>query len=236
MAKDISLVIGIDEAGRGPVLGDMVIAVAVFREDVLEAINGLGVRDSKLLTPNIREKLVPYIIKYSLAVIVSRISPIEIDHYNLNELTISRIDYILGSLSKVIDPFQVRRITIDMITGYRKYSPNYKRYFPDADVIFEVDADAKYAEVSAASIIAKYYRDQLINELKRYYGEIGSGYPTDQRTINWIKSLYKKGYPPPPFIRRTWGVLEKIAPKWHMGKKKKMRRRKKQKTLTDFMD
>ncbi len=236
MAKDIPIVIGIDEAGRGPILGDMVIAAIAFREDTLKKINGLGVKDSKLLTPNMREKLVPHIIKYSLAVVVSHVSPIEIDHYNLNELTISRIGYILGSLSKIIDPFQVRRITIDMITGYRKYRPNYKRYFPDANVIFEVDADTKYAEVSAASIVAKYYRDQLINELKRYYGELGSGYSTDQRTISWIKDLYKKGYPPPPFIRRTWRVLEKIAPKWYRGKRRRMQKRGKQKTLIDFMD
>ena len=236
MAKDIPIIIGIDEAGRGPILGDMVIAVVAFKEDTMKTINGLGVRDSKSLTPNTREKLVPYIIRYSLAVIVTRISPLEIDRFNLNELTINRIDYMLGSLAKVIDPFLVKRITIDMVTGYKKYGLDYRRYYPYANVVFEVDADAKYPEVSAASIIAKYYRDQLINELRKDYGEIGSGYPTDQRTINWIKKQYRKGGLPPPFIRRTWGILEKIAPKWYIRKKKKSRISRKQRTLTDFIE
>lgn len=235
MAENIFLVMGIDEAGRGPVIGDMVIAITVFREDMLKIISNLGVRDSKSLVPSIREKLVPYIIKYSVITVLSHVSPMEIDLQNLNKLTIERISYLLETLSKIINPLQVKRIAIDMITGYRKYCPNYKQYFPNAEIIFDVDADEKYIEVSAASIIAKYYRDQLIKGLAKYYGDIGSGYPTDKKTINWIRNIYKKGLPPPAFIRRSWKVINKIAPEWYMNKKKELRKNK-QKRLTNFLN
>ncbi len=234
MGEDISLVIGVDEAGRGPLVGDMVIALVVFRECDLGSLARLGVKDSKSLTPVIRRKLLPYILRYSLATIISHVSPLEIDTKNLNELTINRISYLLGSLKGLIDPYIVKRITIDMVTGYRKYSTDYREHYPYAEVIFEANADVKYVEVSAASIVAKCYRDQLIEEVNRVYGELGSGYPIDRRTIEWIRRVYGAGEPPPPFLRRSWSILKKIAPEWYV-EKKRLEKEVRQRSLMDFM-
>lgn len=90
-------------------------------------------------------------------------------------------------------------------------------------LFFEEDADAKYIEVSAASIIAKYYRDSDVYGLKKLYGDYGSGYPTDPRTVSWIKEMYRSGINPPGIVRRTWKTLKTIAPTWFMEKKSVIR-------------
>ncbi len=230
MGESVPLVIGIDEAGRGPIIGDLVIALVAINKGSLEKLRNIGIRDSKELTPRQREKFVPLIIRLSTNVLVTYISPSEIDRYNLNELIVKRIAYLLNSLTYLINPCNIERIVIDMVGGYRRYLNFFIEDIREK-LEFRVDADQDFIEVGAASIVAKHYRDLLIRELNNLYGELGSGYPTDPRTRRWVTEQYSRGINPPPFVRRSWGILKRIAPGWYINKKTA---KKKQRTLLDY--
>lgn len=222
MGEDIPLVVGVDEAGRGPLLGDMIIACIVVDSHRIEELKRIGVRDSKSLSPGLREKLFKYIIDNAFIVATSTISPIEIDTYNLNELALKKIEELLKGIAMFIPTHMyIERVTIDMIKGYRKFITSLESIFPKAKVIFAEKADALYPEVSAASIVAKVYRDKNLYSFKKLLGDFGSGYPTDQKTVNWVKKMYLHGKQPPPILRRTWKVLERIAPEWYVEKQER---------------
>lgn len=78
------------------------------------------------------------------------------------------------------------------------------------DIISEHKADRNYVAVSAASIIAKVERDREIAELAKVYGDFGSGYPSDQRTMNFLKQLVEKTEEYPEFIRKSWKPAKKV--------------------------
>ncbi|WP_457753524.1 ribonuclease HII, partial [Thermococcus sp.] len=80
-------------------------------------------------------------------------------------------------------------------------------------IIAEHKADAKYLPVSAASILAKVTRDKAIEKLKKQYGEIGSGYPSDPRTRKFLEEYYKEHGEFPPIVRKSWKTLRKIEEK-----------------------
>ncbi len=235
MAKDIPLVIGIDEAGRGPVLGDMIIALVTLKENKLADLKNLGIKDSKLLTPDQRKKLVPYIISNSVFTAVAHVSTLEIDTYNINQLVFEKITELLYASKNILGNYRVKRIVVDMVKGFKKYINKYREVYPTAEILFVEKADLNYTEVAAASIIAKYYRDSMIDYLNKIYGNIGSGYPTDPRTINWIKKVASLETTPPAFVRKTWSILKRIAPNWYKQKSKYRSKSRKNKTLLEYL-
>ncbi|MCI4436683.1 MAG: ribonuclease HII, partial [Ignisphaera sp.] len=70
--------------------------------------------------------------------------------------------------------------------------------------------DSKYIAVSAASIVAKVLRDWHIDQLKKVYGDIGSGYPSDKKTVEWLQNYYKEFGELPSVVRKSWKTIERI--------------------------
>ncbi|MEB3766033.1 MAG: ribonuclease HII, partial [Desulfurococcales archaeon] len=106
------IVIGVDEAGRGSLIGELIVAAVAVPIDLLEDLKELGVKDSKLLTPEQREELYRTISR-KLVFSVSAIKPREIDHENINVLTSNALYTNLSRIFKRIDPESVERIVID---------------------------------------------------------------------------------------------------------------------------
>ncbi|MEM4944135.1 MAG: ribonuclease HII [Saccharolobus sp.] len=204
--------IGIDEAGRGSLIGPMVVAGVAVSDDKLKILKNVGVKDSKQLTREKREKLFNIINEIVEAFTVVKVFPEEIDIYNLNDLTYNAVVKIILSLAiynpdiVTVDKVGEEKPVIELINKLG-YKPNV---VPKADELF--------IEASAASIIAKVIRDNYINMLKEKYGDFGSGYPADPKTISWVKSIYKTSHTPPPIIRRSWKVLRSIAPLYYINK------------------
>jgi len=208
-------VAGIDEAGRGPLVGDMFVSLIAVDEESLPLLRSIGVRDSKKLSPEQREKLFIEIARVVRIVVVSRATPQEIDERNINELFIEKacqciakayrcgveIDTVYidasGNPTKVVNGVYscLRRLGID-VSGMR--------------VVAEHGADARYEVVGAASIVAKVLRDAHIKALHRVYGDFGSGYPSDPKTISWVRKYYEERGEIPPIVRRSWSTLEKV--------------------------
>ncbi len=210
---------GVDEAGRGPALGPMVIACVVVREEKLKALEKAGVRDSKILTGRRRRHLAEVIARTAEEVVFRIVSPEEIDKA-VEGVTYRNLNYLEAGLSaQLIDNFKT---PVDLVY-IDSPDPKPERYAlliqnmlkkRKVKIIAENDADKKYTVVAAASIIAKVKRDSLIEEIAREYGDIGSGYPGDWRTVKFLEDWIREKGEPPPFARKSWKTVKKIVEKY----------------------
>jgi len=199
------LIAGIDEAGRGPALGPLVMAITVADKGCEDFLREKGVKDSKLCS--LKERDEHYITvkeavrEYSFL----KISPEEIDglrkRKSLNEIEAMWAARLINSLDSrpdviyVDSPDPISRKFGERILNYTSYRPN---------IISEHKADLNYPIVSAASIIAKVERDKAMEELAEEYGNIGCGYPNDPDTINFLRDFTKKNKCLPGCARHSW--------------------------------
>jgi ribonuclease HII len=206
--------IGIDEAGRGPVIGSMFVAGVVN----FEGLKGLGVKDSKRLSPAKRAYLAER-IEEATEFYVVEMTASEIDtgrkRHTLNEITVELF-------SRVIKHFRPDRAFVDAADvnparfAARLRSNCEVEGAGEIEIVSECKADERYPLVSAASIIAKVHRDRSIRELEAKIGaEIGSGYPADQKTIQFLKELLKDREMDdlPYYVRQSWKTIDLYIPK-----------------------
>ncbi len=222
MDSDNTVIIGIDEAGRGPLIGDMVVSGVVARESVLKELIGKGLADSKQLTPSDRYRIFLEALSKGVVVVSIYIPPWRIDRENLNDLELKAMENILRILVKIVKPqpnTQVK-IYVDEVKGRSSLLDNYSKKLLKNQVEFKMEAkaDVLYSIVSLASIFAKVFRDVNLNALRKLVGDFGSGYPVDPQTIEWFKNTYRENKPPPVFLRRSWSNLKNLAPKWYQEK------------------
>ncbi|MEM0360217.1 MAG: ribonuclease HII [Candidatus Diapherotrites archaeon] len=199
------LVAGVDEAGRGPALGPMALALVVATKEQEELLLGMGVRDSKELQPKERERLEKKILDCIEEYRIVLVEPKELDalmeRKSLNEIEAMRIAEMLNSLNSC--PEIVFVDSPDIIE--RNFAKRIKKYCSKSVLIrAEHFADKNYAVVSAASILAKTARDRAIEMLKREFGEIGSGYSSDPITIEFLQKWVKEKGSLPPIARKNW--------------------------------
>jgi len=205
------IVAGVDEAGRGPCIGPLVIAAACVEKDDEEILLEKGVKDSKLLSREKREELFPQIHELCNGIAVEYIHPEELDRLmarqSLNEIEAMKAAKALNSLAE--KPEVVYVDSPDFISdNFGKRIMKYLEFKPK--IISEHKADVNYPCVSAASVVAKVNRDRAIDELAKTHGFMGSGYPSDENTINFIKNFLYKNNSLPPFVRRCWLTTERI--------------------------
>ncbi len=208
--------VGVDEAGRGSVIGEMVVAAYAVKPSGLAALPELGVRDSKKLSSAERARLFHELKGYG-AFAVAYSTPQEIDVYNLNTLTASKVKEAFSRLLRILgsecgeEGFTVKRVVVDKFgAASRVRWALEEAYGGPLTVIVEERADERWPEVSAASIIAKYVRDSRLQVLRDMYGVEGSGYPGDPHTLEWVRRAVERGYRP-PIIRYSWYTLKKVG-------------------------
>ncbi|MFH1239841.1 MAG: ribonuclease HII [Candidatus Diapherotrites archaeon] len=205
------LIAGIDEAGRGPALGPLVMAVACIAKENEEKLIEIGVKDSKLLSLQQREIQLPQIKKVLNEFEIVKIEAAEIDELrnrqSLNEIEAMKAGALLNSLK--VKPDVVYVDAPDVIA--HRFGARIAKYisFP-VEIKSEHKADLNYPIVSAASVIAKTTRDDEIKKLIKKYGEMGSGYPHDPVTINFINKWTEEKGGLPPFARASWDTNKKI--------------------------
>ncbi len=216
------LVAGIDEAGRGPMLGPMVVALVALNNEKIRGLVELGVRDSKTISPKRREKLAKIIRDIAEHVEVRIVEPQEIDRAvrgesarNLNDLEAKIVaELIFRVINSSIEVFLVDSPDPNPARFAEKIMRHLWEALDkeiDINIVAENNADKKYPVVSAASIVAKVTRDKIINELKEKYGDFGSGYPSDPRTRRYAREWLRKHKEPPPFARKSWQSWRKIS-------------------------
>lgn len=211
------IIAGIEEAGRGPVIGPMVMAIVIIDSEKEQYLREIGVRDSKQLSPKRRESLFEQLTEVLQAYKYVIIPPQEIDAAveskttNLNWLEADKSIELVKLVTKDI---QLDEIFIDCpsnnIISWRSYVEN-RLDIQLSCLIAEHKADQKYPIVSAASIIAKVIRDGEIEKLQhKYQINFGSGYPSDPRTISFLKDWLKKYKKFPDFVRKSWATAKNL--------------------------
>ena len=204
------MICGVDEAGKGPVLGPLVVAAVAVKN--AKEIENLGIKDSKQLNATKRKELAKLIKeKYDYAVEI--IEAETVDKYRrqnkLNELNREAFERVISKLNPNVAYVDAADVNEDRFgKQIKKRLTNQK----DTDVISMHKADAKIDVVASASIIAKETRENEISKLKGKIGDFGSGYPSDERTIKFLKSFYADNGKWPTGTRKSWKTVERIRP------------------------
>jgi len=208
-------VLGVDEAGRGPVLGSMFIASFELEKEEVSKLEDIGVKDSKKLSPKKREEI--------------RKQLDNIGDFTLKEVEASQIDEMrevmtlndieLNGFIEVIKDSNPDKVIVDLPEPngdrfIRKMKEKLPERFEDIDFVAEHGADDQYPEVSAASIVAKSAREKHVEKLKQKYGyDFGSGYPHDQPTRKFLEEFMEEKGSLPEETRMSWSTADKIKKK-----------------------
>jgi len=206
------LVAGVDDAGRGSVLGSLVIAGVLMKEEDLPKLIQLGVKDSKLLSPHRREILAAEIKQIAQKYSIIKLSPEEIDNVVLKGRKLHRLNRLEAqAMAKVIEILKPEMAYVDASDVLEeRFKQHILECLPfKVEIVSEHKADRNYPIVSAASIIAKVERDKEIAELTNKYGDLGCGYPTDPKTISFIQQCLEKLGKYPDFVRKSWKPAKK---------------------------
>ena len=198
---------GVDDAGRGSMIGPMVIAGISIEKKNIPKLRKLGVRDSKKLSPKKRELLYKQIVKLVDDYHVIRIPPRTIDKYvfehNLNHLEAKKMAEVISNLNP--DLSYVDSCDVNAARSGREISDLSKK----SKVKSYHYADSRFVVVSAASIIAKVSRDRSIMRLNKTTN-LGSGYPSDKKSVNYVKKVVSSKKSLPTSIRKSWKPVQKI--------------------------
>jgi len=203
---------GIDEAGRGAVIGPLVIAGVTVRKEDERKLKEMGCRDSKTLSPKRREELAAKIEKVASNIIVLRVQPCTIDDYRAAGTSLDKIEAM--KMAQIVEMNDAPgTVYIDALSsnpkGFEKKITGYMK--KEADLVVKNYMDESVVVVSAASIVAKVERDRAIEDIKKRVGvDFGVGYPHDRRTTDFIESFVKERKEIPTFVRRSWITTQDI--------------------------
>ena len=197
---------GVDEAGRGSIVGPLVVAGIGIRESKIALLYEMGIKDSKALNPKARARLFGEIMKVIDSVCIHKIDPIEVDG-SVALRGLNRLEAKV--MARVINTIRADEVYVDCCDvnpqRYREYMECHLTCKPKLHSMHH--ADAINVVVSAASIIAKITRDEEIQHIRTKYGCIGSGYPSDERTMRFIRNWVAKNGAAPEFTRKSWKPL-----------------------------
>ena len=188
---------GVDEAGRGPVLGSLFVACVSADPTVLPA----GIDDSKRLTSTRREALAAELrADERVSVAIVEVTSEEIDDGSLNALTVTAmadaIDRVAPDCAGVVDACDTdaarfgRCVTSETAT--------------EVEIVAEHGADETHEIVGAASVVAKVVRDEHVAGLAAEHGPVGSGYPSDPHTRKFLREYVREHGDLPSFARASW--------------------------------
>lgn len=228
----MTVIAGVDEAGRGSVLGPLLVAGVSIEERDIPKLVKLGVKDSKLLSPARRRKLYREIRGLAKRIVWQKIEPTKIDAVVFKGVRLFRLNYLEAQyMASVLSKLEFERAYVDCCD-------TLESRFGDlvADLTFERrramrgsaihlgeenpfrerilsrhHADSTYVVVSAASIVAKVRRDACIVALqKKHATTLGSGYPSDPDTTAFLEALVRSREEMPTFIRSSWATVRKL--------------------------
>jgi ribonuclease HII len=199
-------ILGIDESGRGPVIGPLVICGYLIDQKNLNKLKKTGVCDSKLLSHRQRTKLDPKLRKLSDKIILKTITPQQIDKLR----TITNLNKIeIAAMQEIIEQLHPDKVIVDSIeANTAKFTAKLRANLNQKpEIIAENFADRNHLEVAAASVIAKLRRDYEVSKLIKH-GFTGTGYPSDSTTISFLKKWLQKNGKFPEFVRKSWATAK----------------------------
>jgi ribonuclease HII len=203
------VIAGIDEAGRGPVLGPLVVAGVLVESD--KALRKLGVKDSKLLSAKKREELEPQVRAVARQVETIVVTPDELNRKmpktNLNKIEAAAF----ATLLKRLNPDEAVLDACDVNAQRFGRSVAARARLATCVIRSEHEADKNHPVVAAASIVAKVLRDSLVADLAKEHGAIGSGYSHDATTRAWLEAYVNEHGKLPAIARHEWETSKRLV-------------------------
>ncbi|MFH1290854.1 MAG: ribonuclease HII [Nanoarchaeota archaeon] len=215
------LILGIDDAGRGPLIGPMILAGTLIDKAQEAKLKRHNIRDSKDVPHKERVKLAKLIKENSFSHKIVKTSPNEIDialetaGTNLNTLEAKKAAIIINTIN--IPKYQKEKIKVVVdcpsinTTAWQNTLLGFITHKENLRVICEHKADVNHIAVGAASILAKVTREEEVAKIKKQYGNIGSGYPSDPGTKEFLKK-HGKELKDSGIFRKTWSTWKKMFP------------------------
>jgi len=209
--RNHNIICGIDEAGRGSLLGPIIVAgVCVTKKSISEMVE-IGIKDSKLLSPKKRQVLFGHVINVAESICVCRINIEDIDFHvfrnNLNLLEAEAMAITIRNMKS--DKTYVDSCDVNPSRYQRTIKSFLKQN--NTKLVSMHHADRLSVVVSGASIIAKVIRDSELSKIRIKYGDVGSGYPSDKKTIKFVKEWFRQKNEIPPFARKSWKPAQMIV-------------------------
>jgi ribonuclease HII len=211
------IVVGADEAGRGLIIGPMVIGVCAVNDDILQKFAEIGIKDSKKYSSHQKLKSHAHSVKReALAWSVKVLHADILTNFNKNGMTMDEaeaytfyraLEEIIKKVPNVdeyqVDNFQAKRKLKKLIAK----NPKMKKI----KLIVLPKADLHYPAVSAASLLARAESLIELDEIRKRYGDFGSGSTNDKKTINWLKQYYMQNKSwPEKIVRVYWKTIDRI--------------------------
>jgi ribonuclease HII len=209
------LILGIDDAGRGPVIGPMILAGCLVDEATEKEFKKLGVKDSKQLTQKRREFLAEKIKDKAETFEIVLASPEQIDLANSKGVNLNALEAIMTAkiINRINKGFKKIKVIVDCpsvsIEKWQDLLKTKIKNLSNLEVHCEHKADKNHISVSAASILAKSTREKEMTKLKEIYGNgIGSGYCSDPLTCKFLETHAHK-HEDTGIFRKTWSTWQK---------------------------
>jgi ribonuclease HII len=211
------LIGGVDEAGRGSIIGPLVVAGISIRKSKISKLRQIGVKDSKMLSPKARANLFNLVMDMADSLCINIINCAIVDY----SVFLNRLNKLEAeTMASVINSIQADKVYIDSCD----VNPcRFKDYIESRLLLSSLSsssskpklysmhhADSLNIVVSAASIVAKIVRDKQIQEIRNTHHNIGSGYPSDWKTMLFIRGWVSKYKCAPHFARKSWSPLKKM--------------------------
>jgi ribonuclease HII len=213
MANSRACVGGIDEAGRGSIIGPLVVAGVSATLETLKQFEEMGVKDSKMLTAAKRESLYDEIVLLSNEVHFATIEIDEIDQYVWFGTRRRKLNFLEAMhMAKVIPHLAADEVYVDAPdTNPGMFTVELSQMVELCPrIVAQHRADRDFVIVSAASIIAKVERDKAIELLRGEHGDFGSGYPSDRHTVEFLKDWVRREGSRPHFARKSWKTWDRV--------------------------
>jgi ribonuclease HII len=212
------LIGGVDEAGRGSIIGPLVVAGISIRKSKISKLRQIGVKDSKMLSPKARANLFNLVMDMADSLCINIINCAMVDY----SVFLNRLNKLEAeTMASVINSIQADKVYIDSCDvnpcRFRDYIES--RLLLSSSSLSSTSkpklysmhhADSLNVVVSAASIVAKIVRDKQIQEIRNTHHNIGSGYPSDWKTMLFIRGWVSKYKCAPHFARKSWSPLKKM--------------------------
>jgi len=222
------LKLGIDDAGRGPVIGPMILAGCLVDDKIEQEFKELGIKDSKKLTPKRREFLAEKIKKKAITFEITLTYPDEITSQNKAGVNLNTVEAIKSAeiINRINKGKEKIIVYIDCpspnIPAWQRVVEKHVKNKENLKIHCEHKADVNHISCSAASVIAKTTRDAEIEKIKKIVGvDFGSGYPSDPLTCKFLKD-YAEKHKKDGIFRKTWQTWKDNCSK------------KEQKNISDF--
>lgn len=221
------LKLGIDDAGRGPVIGPMVLAGCLTDGEIEKEFKNLGVRDSKKLTPKRREILAKIIKEKAMTFEITITHPNEITERNHAGINLNKVEAIKSAeiINKINSSSGNPQISVYVdcpspnIPAWQRYLESHITNKSNLKMHCEHKADVNHVSCSAASILAKTTRDAEIEKIKEKVGvDFGSGYTSDPVTCKFLKN-YAQKHRKDGIFRETWSTWKNAC---NVKKQKKL--------------